>query len=128
MPRITWRPLLTALALSGPVVVLVMVGRLAHSEAIGHVGAFVAVTLGLPWVVPAFVVVAVLSAPLYIALHIVGQPQPLAPWLSGVILIGGIVACHVNATLLISSLLRKRPRTRDAGLADFLFRSPAHIG
>ena len=128
MPRSNLRPLLMAFAVSGPVVLLVLVGRVAHSAAIWHLSAFVAVTLGLPWVVPAFVVVAVVSAPLYIALHIAGHPQPLAPWLSGVILIAGIVACHVNATLLIGSLLRTRARTRDAGLADFLFRSPARLG
>jgi len=128
MPRITCRLALMALAVSAPVIVLVIAGRLVDSAAIARTSAFVAVILGLPWIVPAFVVVAVLSAPIYLALHIAGQPQPLMPWLSGVILIAGVAGCHVNATLLLGTLLRKRPRALDAGLADFLFRSPSRIG
>ena len=127
MLRTTLRPLLLALAISGPVAFLALGGRLAGSEAIAHAGAFVAVTLGLPWVVPALVLVAVLSAPLYVALHVAGLPQPLAPWLAWVVLLGAIAACHVNATLLLGSL-RKRARALDGGLAGFLFRSLARIG
>ena len=127
MPRTNWGPPLMALAASGPVALLVLAGRLGDSDAIAHTGALLALTLGLPWVVPAFVVVAVLSAPVYVALHIAGQPQPLEPWLSWVTLIGAIAACHVNATLLANSLLRKRARPRNAGLADFLFRPATRI-
>ena len=122
------RASLLACALSVPVAALVLAGQLAGSESFAHATAFVALVLGLPWVVPALVVIAVLSAPIYVALHVVGLPQELAPWLSCVILIAGVVACHVNATLLLLKLLRKRVRAPDAGLADFLFRSSAHAG
>ncbi|HTT10424.1 MAG TPA: hypothetical protein VMG60_06010 [Burkholderiaceae bacterium] len=126
MPRTTRRPLLMAVFISAPVALLALGGRLAGFEAIAHTGALLALTLGLPWVVPGFVVVAVLSAPLYVALHIAGLPQPLAPWLSWAVLLGAVAACHVNAALLMSSL-RKRARALDRGLAGFLFRSPARI-
>jgi len=128
MPGTMRRPLVAALAISAPIIALVVVGRLVGSDAMAHATAFMAIVLGLPWVVPAFVVIAVLSAPVYVALHIAGQPLELMPWLSGVILLAGIVACHVNATLLLHRLLRKRARAPDAGLADFLFRSSARIG
>jgi hypothetical protein len=122
MPHSAMRPLLMALAISGPVVAFVIIGRLTQSDLLAHSSAFVAVVLGLPWLIPAFVAIAVLSAPLYVALHIAGHPQPLMPWLSAVILVAGIVACHVNATMLFRWFLRRRAHTRDAGLADFLFR------
>ena len=128
MPGTMRRPLLVALAISGPIIALVVLGRLAGSDTIAHATAFMTIVLGLPWVVPAFVVIAVLSAPIYVGLHIAGQPVELMPWLSGVILLAGIAACHVNATLLLHQLLRKRARALDAGLAGFLFRSPARIG
>jgi hypothetical protein len=124
----TWRPVLMALAISTPLAALVIAGRLAGSDALAHASAFVVLILGLPWVIPAFVVVAVLSAPLYVALHIAGLPQDLMPWLSGVILIAGVLACHVNATLLLANLLHKRSRASDVGLADFLLRSPVRFG
>jgi len=127
MPHSALRPLLMALAISGPIVAFVIVGRAGNSDLLAHTSAFVAVLLGLPWIVPAFVAVAVLSAPLFVALHIMGHPQPLMPWLSTVILIAGIVACHVNATMMFDWLLRKRARPSNAGLADFLFRPATRI-
>jgi hypothetical protein len=127
MPRSALRPLLMALAISGPIVAFVIAGRIASSDLLAHTSAFVAVILGLPWVVPAFVAVAVLSAPIFVALHIMGHPQPLMPWLSAVILIAGIVACHLNATMMFDWLLRKRARPHNSGLADFLFRPVTRI-
>ena len=127
MPHSTLRPLLMALAISAPIVAFVIVGRLTQSDLLAHASAFVAVLLGLPWVVPAFVAVAVLSAPLYVALHIVGHPQPLMPWLSVVILIAGLVACHINATMLFRWFLRRRDRAHSAGLAEFLFRPDTRL-
>jgi hypothetical protein len=116
-----------ALAISGPVAAFVIVGRVGSSDLLAHVSGFAALLLGLPWVVPAFVAVAVLSAPLFVALHIMGHPQPLMPWLSAVILIAGVVACHVNATMMFEWLLRKRARPSNAGLADFLFRRATRV-
>lgn len=119
---------LAAFAISGPAAIAVLAAQWSGSDALAHAAAFATLILGLPWVVPAFVVVLVLSAPLYVALHILGQPQDLMPWLSAVILIAGVVACHVNATLLLQRLLRKRVRASDGGLADFLFRRSARAG
>jgi hypothetical protein len=113
-----------ALAISAPVALFVAAGQVIGSE-FAHTTAFVAVILGLPWVVPAFVVIAVLSAPIYVALHFAGHPLDLMPWLSGVILIGSIVATHINAHLLSRRLLRRPARAQDDGLAGFLFRARA---
>ena len=128
MPGTSWRPALMALAISAPLIALVVAGWVAGSEALAHASAFVVLICGLPWVIPAFVAVAVLSAPIYVALHIAKMPQELMPWLSAVILIAGVLACHVNTTLLFRTLLRTPTRARDAGLADFLLRSSAHLG
>jgi len=49
------------------------------------------------------------------------------PWLSGVILVAGVVACHVNATLFLGKVSRKRAHSSDNGLAEFLSRSPVRI-
>jgi hypothetical protein len=127
MVGITWRQSLMALAISVPLGAFVLAGRLANSEALEQATAFAVLVFGLPWVIPAFVVVAVASAPLFVALHIAGLPQELMPWLSGVILTAGVVACHVNATLLLGKILRKRARSSDSGLAEFLSRSPARV-
>ena len=127
MPGTEQRSLLLALAASAPLALVVIASRFSGSDAMAHAAAFIAVILGLPWIVPAFVAVAVFSAPVFVALHIVGQPQELGPWLSGLILIAGVLACHVNATLLIARSLRRRTQAAEAGLADFLFRPPARI-
>src|SRR5262249_4964466 len=128
MPGIFRSPALTAFAVSGPLIALVLAGRFAGSDVLGHASAFAAVVLGLPWVVPAFVAIAVVSAPIFVALHIAGHPQELMPWLSCVILLAGIVASHLNAALLLWKIQHRRARSLDAGLADFLFRSPARAG
>jgi hypothetical protein len=125
MRRISPAAGLLALAFSSTLAALVVAGRSIGSEPAAHAIAFVVVILGLPWIVPAFVLVAVLSAPLYVALHIAGQPQELMPWLAGVILIAGIVGCHVNALLALRWLARPRVRSVDGGLGEFLFRTRA---
>jgi hypothetical protein len=111
--------------ISGPVALAAFGTQWLAPEPLAHATAFVAVMLGLPWIVPALVVVSVLSAPAFIWLHMIGLPQELMPWLSGVILISAVIATHVNATLLWRRLSRGRIQARDAGLADFLFRTPA---
>lgn len=125
--RARLRAALLAFSVSGPLIVSIVVARTAGSEVGAHATAYVAIVLGLPWVVPAFVVVAVFSAPLYVALHIAAHPQDLMPWLSTVILIASVIACHVNATLLLQRLRRRRACDPDGGLADFLRRPAARI-
>jgi hypothetical protein len=118
-------PLLAALAVSAPIGVAVAGTQWLAPQPFAQGTAFVAVVLGLPWIVPALVVVSVLSAPAFIVLHAIGQPQELMPWLSGVILVSAVAATHVNAALLWQLLSRARIRTRDTGLADFLVKTPA---
>src|SRR5262249_20198161 len=74
------RPTLLALAISGPVACCVIVSQLNGPGVMAHAAAFAALVLGLPWVVPTLMVVAVLSAPIYIALHVAGHAQELMPW------------------------------------------------
>jgi hypothetical protein len=114
---------LTALALSGPLAVLVVLCRALGSDAWAHGAGFAAIILGLPWVVPSLVAIAVASAPIYVALHIAGHPQELLPWLSDVVLAAAILACHLNSILLLSRLRKKARRGIDAGLGEFLFRT-----
>ena len=113
---------LLALAISGPIACFVVIGQLTGTDGVAHASALAALVLGLPWVAPALVVVAVASAPVYVALHVAGQPYELMPWLSGVILVAAVLACHVNAMLLVQRL-HKRRHAPDAGLAEFLFRA-----
>ena len=61
--------------LSVPVAWLLVHGQLDGDPARAQYTAMLAVLLALPWIVPAFIVVAVLSAPLYVWLHTLG-PAP----------------------------------------------------
>lgn len=85
------------------------------------VGLFV---LSIPWVMPAFTAVAVLSVPLYMALHRYGAAPELARWLAGTLTAGAVIGLHVNAALLAARWLAPRRRDGDSGLSDFL-RRPA---
>jgi hypothetical protein len=75
--------------------------------------------LALPWVVAALVVIAVLSSPLYMALHPWTQAPALDVWLGGVVLLAIAVGAQINAGLLLTWLRRPRPQPQ-AGLRDFL--------
>jgi hypothetical protein len=117
--------MLQALGASLPAAGGVLATQLGGPEPVAQIVAMTVIVLGLPWIVPAFVVVAVASAPVYVALHIAGAPQPLMPWLAGVILVAGVLACHVNAALLLARLQRARHAPPDPGLAPFLRRAAA---
>jgi hypothetical protein len=83
--------------------------------------AAIAVLLALPWVIPAMVLVAALSAPLYMWLHTQGPVPPVLEWLGATVLVGAVIGAHINAALAWLWLHRGRA-VPEAGLGDFLKR------
>lgn len=74
--------------------------------------------LALPWVVAALIALAVLSSPLYMALHPLGMAPALDVWLGGVVLLAIAAGVQINAGLLIARL-RRPDRAPDPGLREF---------
>ena len=107
--------------LSVPVALLLVQSQLGGNPTHAQYAAMFAVVLGLPWIVPAFIVVAVLSSPLYAWLHTVGPAPEVMTWLGGTVLVGAVIGCHMNAALLVTHL-RRAPTRREQGLGDFLQR------
>ena len=107
--------------LSVPVAIALAQSQLDGDPVRAQYAAMVAVVLGLPWIVPAFIVVAVLSSPLYAWLHTLGPAPDVMTWLGGTVLVGAVIGCHVNAALLGTRLRRKQARGAQ-GLGDFLRR------
>ena len=107
--------------LSVPVAVLLVRSHLGGDPVYAQYAAMLAVILGLPWIVPAFIVVAVLSSPLYAWLHTIGPAPDVMTWLGGTVLIGAVIGCHVNAALL-ATRLRREPTQPESGLGKFLRR------
>lgn len=107
--------------LSVPVALLLVQSQVGGNPTHAQYAAMLAVVLGLPWIVPAFIVVAVLSSPLYAWLHTVGPAPEVMTWLGGTVLVGAVIGCHMNAALLVTHLRRAPPR-REQGLGDFLQR------
>ena len=87
--------------------------------------ASVAILLSVPWVIPATMLLSVLSAPVYMWLHTQGPVPAVLDWLGGVVLVSAVVGCHVNAALLIV-WQRARKLKSEVGLRDFLFRHGQH--
>jgi hypothetical protein len=108
-------------ALSVPVAACLALTQSGGNAAQAQIAAAVAILLGLPWIVAAFIVVAVLSAPVYAWLHTLGPVPEVMNWLGGTVLIGAVIGCHINASLATTWLTRARPRDQ-AGLGDFLRR------
>jgi hypothetical protein len=80
--------------------------------------------LALPWVVPALIAVAVLSAPVYIVLHPLAMAPALDVWLGGVVQLAIAVGVQINAGLLLAWW--RRPRVApEPGLGEFLRRTDA---
>ena len=84
--------------------------------------ASVVVVLSIPWVVPATMLVAVLSAPVYMWLHTQGAVPPVLDWLGGVVLVAAVMGCHLNAALLWAWQRTRRLNAEEPGLRDFLLR------
>ena len=88
--------------------------------------ASVAIVLGVPWVVPGTMLLAVLSAPVYMWLHTLGPVPPVLEWLGGVVLVAAVAGCHLNAVLLFAWRRTRRSSAKEVGLRDFLFRHGQH--
>lgn len=121
----TFRGWLPGLLLSVPLALLLWNLRTA-SEDLRTAAATAAVLLALPWVVPAMVLVATVSVPLYMWLHTQGPVPDVLQWLGGTLLVGAVLGAHLNATLAWL-WLRRDPAIPEPGLRDFLERSPTGI-
>jgi hypothetical protein len=118
--RLDWLP---GLLLSVPLALLLWHLRAAPDEYRTAVATAV-VLLGLPWAVPAMVLVATLSVPIYMWLHTLGSPPGALQWLGGTLLVGSVFGAHLNATLAWLWLHRGRA-VPEPGLGDFLRRARA---
>lgn len=123
-PR-TLREWLPGLFVSLPVALLLVSTRGVESQWTA-LAASVAVMLSIPWVVPATMLLAVLSAPVYMWLHSQGPAPAVLDWLGGVVLVAAVVGCHLNAALLFAWQRARRSSTAEIGLRDFLFRHGQH--
>ncbi len=123
-PR-TLREWLPGLFISVPLALLVIGTRGVDTQWAALV-ASVAVVLAIPWVVPATMLLAVLSAPVYMWLHSQGPVPAVLDWLGAVVLIAAVVGCHVNAALLWACWRAESSRAEETGLRDFLFRHGQH--
>jgi hypothetical protein len=109
-------------AASVPAAALALVAAPGAGTPLAHTLAAVLVLLAIPWVVPAFVLAAVLSAPLYFWLRASGPAPEVMAWLGSTVLIGAVIGCHINGALLGTRLSRRRQPPL-AGLGEFLRRS-----
>ena len=123
-PR-TLREWLPGLFVSLPVALLLVSTRGVESQWTA-LAASVAVMLSVPWVVPATMLLAVLSAPVYMWLHSQGPAPAVLEWLGGVVLVAAVVGCHLNAALLFAWQRARSSSTEEIGLRDFLFRHGHH--
>jgi hypothetical protein len=86
--------------------------------------AFAAVlcVLALPWIVAALIAIAVLSSPVYMALHPLALAPALDVWLGSVVLLAIAAGVQINAGLLLAWW--RRPRAApEPGLGEFLRRT-----
>ena len=115
--RLQWLP---GLLLSVPVALLLWSLRGAD-EAVRAAVAAAAVLLALPWVVPAMVLVAALSAPVYMWMHTQGPVPTVLAWLGGTLLVGAVIGAHINAALAWLWMQRGRA-VPEPGIGEFLKR------
>jgi hypothetical protein len=88
--------------------------------------ATVTVLLAVPWIVPAIVLIGVLSAPVYMWLHTQGPVPAVMTWLGAVVLVAALLGSHVNASLIACWWRSLRSVSPEAGLREFLERQPRH--
>jgi hypothetical protein len=115
--RLQWLP---GLLLSAPLALLLWSLRGAGEEVRTGI-AVAAVLLALPWVIPAMVLVAALSVPVYMWLHTQGPVPPVLEWLGGTVLVAAVIGAHVNAALGWMWLHRGKA-VPEPGIGDFLKR------
>jgi hypothetical protein len=115
--RLQWLP---GVLLSAPLALLLWSLRGAGEDVRTGV-AVVAVLLALPWVMPAMVLVAALSVPVYMWLHTRGPVPPVTVWLGGTVLVAAVIGAHINAALGWMWLHRGKA-VPEPGIGDFLKR------
>ena len=111
-----WLP---GLILSGPLALMLLLTRTAEPE-VRAVAGSLAVLLSIPWVIPATMLVAVCSVPIYMWLHTQGPVPLVLDWLGSVVLVATVIGCHINAALLAAWHRPRRSDVAEAGLRDFL--------
>jgi hypothetical protein len=115
--RLQWLP---GLLLSVPLALLLWSLRGAD-EGLRMGVAAGAVLLALPWVIPAMVLVAALSVPVYMWLHTQGPVPPVLEWLGATVLVGAVIGAHINAALGWMWMHRGKA-VPEPGIGDFLKR------
>ncbi|MGZ8992868.1 MAG: hypothetical protein ACXW16_02520 [Burkholderiaceae bacterium] len=123
-PR-TLREWLPGLFASVPFAVLLLGTRGLESQ-LAAVAASLVVVLSIPWVVPATMLVAVVSAPVYMWLHSQGPVPAVLDWLGGVVLVAAVVGCHLNAAFFEAWRRTRKASEAEIGLRDFLFHHGQH--
>ncbi len=122
---LTVREWLWGLFASVPVAALLLGTRSLDSQS-AALAASLAVALSIPWVVPATMLIAVLSAPVYMWLHSQGPVPAVLDWLGGVVLVAAVVGCHLNTALLVAWHRTRKASEAEIGLRDFLFHHGQH--
>ena len=117
-----WLPGLLA---SVPLAVLLLGTRGLESQW-AALAASLVVMLSIPWVVPATMLIAVLSAPIYMWLHSQGPVPAVLDWLGGVVLVAAVGGCHLNAAFLVAWHRTRKASEAEIGLRDFLFHHGQH--
>ncbi len=123
-PR-TLREWLPGLLASIPLAALLLGTRSVDTQW-AALAASLVVVLSIPWVVPATMLIAVLSAPVYMWLHSLGPVPAVLDWLGGVVLIAAVFGCHLNTALLAAWLRSRRAGEAEIGLRDFLSHHGQH--
>lgn len=118
--RLQWLP---GLLLSVPLALLLWSLRGAAEDVRTGI-AVAAVLLALPWVIPAMVLVAALSVPVYMWLHTQGPVAPVLAWLGGTVLVGAVIGAHINAALAWL-WMRRGKAVPEPGIGEFLKRRSA---
>ena len=91
-PR-TLRDWLPGLLASVPLAILLLSTRGGEPSSAALL-ASVAIVLSVPWVIPATMLLSVLSAPVYMWLHTQGPVPAVLDWLGSVVLVAAVVASH----------------------------------
>lgn len=121
----SWREWLPGFALSVPVVALLLLSRLPNGDADPSIAAL-AVLLSIPWIVPVFVLVTALSAPVYAWLHTQGPVIDVLGWLGHCVLIATVIGTHINAAFAVSGWRARHNLVPESGLGEFLSRTQRH--
>ncbi len=123
-PPVLWpadvRAWLPGLLVSVPIGLLLWSLRGADPD-LRTAAATAVVVLGLPWVVPAMILVATVSVPVYMWLHTQGPVPSVLDWLGGTLLVGAVLGAHINGALAWL-WVHRRPAAPEQGIGDFLMR------